>query len=255
MNTTSMLQVRHVSKSYDAGFVLNDVSTDVSQGETVSIVGSSGAGKSTLLRCINHLEPCDRGTITLDGEMLGYTRRAGALHELKESTLCRQRREIGMVFQNFNLFGHLTVLDNVTLGPRKVLGRSRQDIETEALDLLDRVGLRDKAGAYPRRLSGGQQQRVAIARALAMHPKMLLFDEPTSALDPELVGEVLRVIRDLALTGITMMIVTHEIPFAMDVSDRILLMKDGAIVFDAPPQEWSTTNDSNAKTFLSHLRN
>jgi polar amino acid transport system ATP-binding protein len=251
---TTMLAVEHATKAYGAATVLDDVSLKVEAGQVVCIVGSSGAGKSTLMRCINHLEVVDRGIITLDGVPLGYERRRGHLREIKDSVLCAQRRDIGMVFQHFNLFTHLTALDNVTLGPRKVLGRPRAQAQAHALELLGRVGLSDHAGAYPRQLSGGQQQRVAIARALAMRPKVLLFDEPTSALDPQLVSEVLRVIRHLADSGITMVIVTHEIPFAMEIADRLVLMKNGQVAYDAPPSVWRTAGHPAAIDFMRHLR-
>ena len=251
---TAMLTVHHVRKSYGPATILDDVSLEINRGEVVCIVGSSGAGKSTLLRCINHLEAVDRGTITLDGELLGYQRCGERLHETSESTLCKQRRKLGMVFQHFNLFAHLTALGNVTLGPRKVLGRRRKESEAEARELLTQVGLGAQVDAYPRQLSGGQQQRVAIARALAMHPEVLLFDEPTSALDPQLVGEVLKVMRDLAESGMTMVIVTHEIPFAMEVADRVVLMKNGRVSYDASPADWRTTTHPDAAEFLRHLR-
>ena len=250
---TAMLSVRGVSKTYGAVDVLNDVSLDVARGEVVCIVGPSGGGKSTLMRCINHLEVVDRGTITLDGVLVGYQQRGRALHELKPSEVSRQRQDIGMVFQHFNLFSHVSALDNVTLGPRKVRGVSRKDAQDHAHELLGRVGLAEQADAYPRQLSGGQQQRVAIARALAMRPKVLLFDEPTSALDPQLVGEVLRVIRALADTGITMLIVTHEIRFALDVADRLVLMQGGRVAYDAPPADWRTAPHPEAVTFMQHI--
>ena len=250
---TPMLSVRDVSKKYGTAVVLDEVSLDVGRGEVVCIVGPSGTGKSTLMRCINHLEDVDRGTITLDGYLVGYQQRGHALHEMKPSAVCRQRRDIGMVFQHFNLFSHLSALDNVTLGPRKVLGMSQRQADGEGRELLARVGLAEHAAAYPRQLSGGQQQRVAIARALAMRPKVLLFDEPTSALDPQLVGEVLRVIRGLADTGITMVIVTHEIRFALEVADRLVLMQNGRVAYDAPPDEWRTTTHPQAVAFMQHI--
>lgn len=251
----SLLAIENLSKSYGSHRVLADMSLHVEEGEVVSILGSSGAGKSTLLRCVNHLEVADSGTITVDGDLVGYERRGQHLHEVKEAVLCRQRQRFGMVFQHFNLFAHLTVLDNVTLGPRRVLNEPRAEAEAHARELLSKVGLAEYADSLPRRLSGGQQQRVAIARALAMRPRVLLFDEPTSALDPQLVGEVLRVIRDLAGTGITMVIVTHEVPFAFQVSDRIVLMKDGCIAFEGPPDAWQATSQPDVRAFLSHHRN
>ncbi|WP_405634205.1 amino acid ABC transporter ATP-binding protein [Streptomyces sp. NBC_00056] len=251
---THMLEIRNVKKNYGSTAVLRGASLAVRRGEVVSILGSSGAGKSTLMRCVNHLEAVDAGTISVDGQLVGYDRRGNHLHEVKPSTLCRQRRDIGMVFQHFNLFGHLSALDNVTLGPRKVLGRPRAEAEEEARDLLAQVGLAEHAGSYPRQLSGGQQQRVAIARAMAMRPKLMLFDEPTSALDPHLVGEVLRVIRQLADSGMTMVIVTHEVRFALDVSDRIVLMDSGTVAYDARPQEWLTSTDPLVTTFMGHFK-
>jgi ABC-type polar amino acid transport system ATPase subunit len=250
---TEMLTVQGVSKQYGPLEVLRDVSLTVARGEVVCVVGPSGGGKSTLMRCINHLEVVDRGTITLDGDLVGYQQRGRALHQVKQSVVCRQRQDIGMVFQHFNLFSHLNALDNVTLGPRTVLGLSKPEAHTQAYELLGQVGLSDHAKAYPRQLSGGQQQRVAIARALAMRPKVLLFDEPTSALDPQLVGEVLRVIRALADTGITMVIVTHEIRFALEVADRLVLMQGGRIAYDAPPSEWRTSPHPDAVTFMKHV--
>ncbi|MFG2522256.1 amino acid ABC transporter ATP-binding protein [Streptomyces sp. NPDC048527] len=250
---TAMLSVQHVKKAYGGASVLRDVTLDVDQGQVVCVLGSSGAGKSTLMRCVAHLEPVDAGTISVDGQLVGYERRGNHLHEIREAELCRQRRGIGMVFQHFNLFGHLTALDNITLGPRKVLGLGREEAEAEARDLLAQVGLGDHAATYPRQLSGGQQQRVAIARALAMHPRLMLFDEPTSALDPQLVGEVLRVIRALAHTGITMVIVTHEVHFALEVADRIVLMADGTVVYDAPPDRFRSTTDEHVTAFMSHV--
>lgn len=249
---TAMLSARNISKSYGTAAILHDVSLDISQGEVVCILGPSGAGKSTFLRCINHLEPADRGRIYLDGELIGYERQGDALHELSSKTLCQQRRGMGMVFQHFNLFSHLTALQNVTLGPRKVLGQDRAAAESRARQLLAQVGLADLADHHPRRLSGGQQQRVAIARALAMEPKLLLFDEPTSALDPQLVGEVLRVMRVLADAGNTMVVVTHEIRFALEVADRLVLMKDGRIVYQGTAAEWRASRDADVVEFLGH---
>lgn len=249
---STVLSIRKLRKSFEEKTILHDVNLDVEAGEVICILGSSGAGKSTLLRCINHLEVPDAGVIVLDGEILGYERRGDALHELPARKLCDQRQEVAMVFQHFNLFSHLTVLDNVTLGPRKVRGEDRASAEATARELLAKVGLADFTAAYPRRLSGGQQQRVAIARALAMRPKLLLFDEPTSALDPELVGEVLKVMRELADAGNTMLIVTHEVRFALEVADRIVLMKGGRIAFDGSPNEWRATDDADVVHFLRH---
>ncbi|MDX2693937.1 amino acid ABC transporter ATP-binding protein [Streptomyces ipomoeae] len=248
-----MVDVRGVHKSFGPLEVLRGVDLQVRAGEVTVILGPSGSGKSTLLRTINHLEKVNRGWISIDGELIGYRRsedrraarrasveggggrRAGKLHELKEKDVLKQRTHIGFVFQNFNLFPHLTVLENLIEAPVSALRRPRKEAEETARRLLDRVGLADKADAYPRQLSGGQQQRVAIARALALDPKVLLFDEPTSALDPELVGEVLDVIKDLARTGTTMIVVTHEIGFAREVADTVVFMDGGVVVEQGPP--------------------
>ncbi|MER5809004.1 amino acid ABC transporter ATP-binding protein [Streptomyces sp. NPDC002033] len=230
-----MVEVHGVHKSFGPLEVLRGVDLSVRAGEVTVILGPSGSGKSTLLRTINHLEKVDRGWVGIDGELIGYRAARGKLYELKEKEVLKQRTRIGFVFQNFNLFPHLTVLDNLVEAPVAALGRPRARAEETARRLLDRVGLADKAGAYPRRLSGGQQQRVAIARALALEPKVLLFDEPTSALDPELVGEVLDVIKDLARAGTTMIVVTHEIGFAREVADTVVFMDAGVIVEQGPP--------------------
>ncbi|MFJ3727964.1 amino acid ABC transporter ATP-binding protein [Streptomyces sp. NPDC090045] len=230
-----MVDVRGVHKSFGPLEVLRGVDLKVHAGEVTVILGPSGSGKSTLLRTINHLEKVNRGWISVDGDLIGYRNSRGKLYELKEREVLRQRTRIGFVFQNFNLFPHLTVLDNLVEAPVSVLRRPRQEAEGTARRLLERVGLSDKAGAYPLQLSGGQQQRVAIARALALEPKVLLFDEPTSALDPELVGEVLDVIKDLARAGTTMIVVTHEIGFAREVADTVVFMDGGAVVEQGPP--------------------
>ncbi|MEV7546410.1 amino acid ABC transporter ATP-binding protein [Streptomyces sp. NPDC089915] len=230
-----MVDVRGVHKSFGPLEVLRGIDLTVSAGEVTVILGPSGSGKSTLLRTINHLEKVSRGWISVDGELIGYRRSRGRLYELKEKEVLRQRTRIGFVFQNFNLFPHLTVLENLVEAPVSALRRPRAQAEATARRLLGRVGLSDKADAYPRQLSGGQQQRVAIARALALEPKVLLFDEPTSALDPELVGEVLDVIKDLARAGTTMIVVTHEIGFAREVADTVVFMDGGAVVEQGPP--------------------
>ncbi|MFZ3468792.1 amino acid ABC transporter ATP-binding protein [Streptomyces sp. 4.24] len=231
-----MVDVRAVHKSFGPLEVLRGVDLRVRAGEVTVILGPSGSGKSTLLRTINHLEKVDRGWISVDGELIGYRGARGKLYELKEKEVLRQRTHIGFVFQNFNLFPHLTVLDNVVEAPVSALRRPKGEAREAALRLLERVGLADKAGAYPRQLSGGQQQRVAIARALALEPKVLLFDEPTSALDPELVGEVLDVIQDLARAGTTMIVVTHEIGFAREVADTVVFMDEGVVVEQGTPE-------------------
>ncbi|MFB8117467.1 MULTISPECIES: amino acid ABC transporter ATP-binding protein [unclassified Streptomyces] len=230
-----MVEIRSVHKSFGPLEVLRGIDLSVRAGEVTVVLGPSGSGKSTLLRTINHLEKVDRGWISVDGTLVGYRRSGDKLYELREREVLRQRTRIGFVFQRFNLFPHLTVLENVIEAPIAALGRPREAAVAAAEKLLARVGLADKAGAYPERLSGGQQQRVAIARALAMEPRLLLFDEPTSALDPELVGEVLDVIRDLARRGTTMIVVTHEIGFAREVADTVVLMDEGRIVEQGTP--------------------
>ncbi|MET8808202.1 amino acid ABC transporter ATP-binding protein [Streptomyces sp. NPDC004546] len=232
-----MVDIRSVHKSFGPLAVLKGVDLQVRAGEVTVVLGPSGSGKSTLLRTINHLEKADRGEISVDGSLMGYRRAGDKLHELPEREVLRQRTRIGFVFQNFHLFPHLTVLDNVVEAPVSALKRPRKEAVESARRLLERVGLGDKADTYPRQLSGGQQQRVAIARALALEPRLLLFDEPTSALDPELVGEVLDVIRDLAAQGTTMIVVTHEIAFAREVADTVVFMADGRIVEQGPPAE------------------
>ncbi|MCR6476010.1 amino acid ABC transporter ATP-binding protein [Variovorax sp. ZS18.2.2] len=229
--------IHGVSKSFGALKVLDDVTLTVPQGSVTVILGQSGSGKSTLLRSINHLERVDDGFIAIDGELIGYRRDEDTLYELHEKDILKRRVDVGMVFQNFNLFPHLTVLENIVEAPVSVRGLTRADAEALASELLVRVGLADKTHAYPRQLSGGQQQRVAIARALALKPKVLLFDEPTSALDPELVGEVLAVIKELARSGTTLVIVTHEIGFAREVADTIVFMEQGRILETGTPDK------------------
>ncbi|WP_433533531.1 amino acid ABC transporter ATP-binding protein [Micromonospora sp. CA-263727] len=231
-----MVEVRGIHKSFGPLEVLRGIDLEVEAGQVVVILGPSGSGKSTLLRSINHLEKVNRGYVRIDGELVGYRQAGGRLRELKEREVLRQRTHIGFVFQNFNLFPHLTVLENVMEAPVSAQGRRRRDVAESAARLLDRVGLAEKAQSYPRQLSGGQQQRVAIARALALEPKVVLFDEPTSALDPELVGEVLDVMRDLARGGTTMIVVTHEIGFAREVADTVVFMDDGRVVEQGPPR-------------------
>jgi polar amino acid transport system ATP-binding protein len=232
-----LVRARGVHKSFSHLEVLKGIDLDVRHGETVVILGPSGSGKSTFLRCINHLETIDSGTIVVGGEQIGYVRRGGRLRELPEHLVARQRRSIGMVFQQFNLYPHMSVLENVVEAPIGVHGETRAAAEAHGLELLARVGLADKADEYPRRLSGGQQQRVAIARALAIRPRLILFDEPTSALDPELVGEVLATMKDLAGRGMTMIVVTHEIGFAKEAADRVVFMDGGVVVEEGPPGE------------------
>lgn len=233
-----LVEVRGVHKAYGTLEVLDGVDLTVQPGEVTVILGPSGSGKSTLLRAINHLEKVDRGSISVDGDLIGYRKRSdGALQELKEKDVLVQRTRIGFVFQNFNLFPHLTALENVVEAPISAQKRPRGEVEAEARELLARVGLSDKADAYPRQLSGGQQQRVAIARALAVKPAVVLFDEPTSALDPELVGEVLDVIRDLAATGTTLIVVTHEIGFAREVATNVVFIDGGQILEQGTPTQ------------------
>ncbi len=226
-----------VRKSFGSVQALDGVSIDIQAGQVLCIVGPSGSGKSTFLRCINQLERIDSGAIWVDGELIGYRRVGDKLYELTDAESARQRLTSGMVFQRFNLFQHLTALENIIEGPVTVQKRRRKEAVDEAMALLDRVGLAAKRDAYPSELSGGQQQRVAIARALAMKPKLMLFDEPTSALDPELVGEVLEVMRDLASSGMTMIVVTHELGFAREVANEVVFMDRGAVVERGPPQE------------------
>lgn len=225
--SATLVDVTGARKSFGDHVVIDRMDLQVHRGEVVVLIGPSGAGKSTFLRCLNGLERLDAGTVTIGGNVLSYT----------ETALNRMRKHVGMVFQSFNLFPHLTVLENVMSGPLYVLKRSRSEVREEALHLLEQVGLSDKASVYPNSLSGGQQQRVAIARALAMQPDLMLFDEPTSALDPELVGEVLAVMRDLASSGMTMVVVTHEMRFARLAADRVVLMADGGIVEEGPPAQ------------------
>ena len=248
------VDVRGVHKSFGALDVLKGVDLQVRRGEVTVVLGPSGSGKSTLLRTLNHLEKVDRGTIRIDGELVGYRRRGNKLHELRTRDVLRQRSRIGFVFQNFNLFPHLTVLENVMEAPLSAQKRSRTEVEAQARELLERVGVGDKVHDYPKQLSGGQQQRVAIARALALRPTVILFDEPTSALDPELVGEVLEVIRDLAVGGATLVIVTHEIGFAREVADTVVFMDDGVIVEHGPPTDvLDNPRHERTRAFLSRV--
>ena len=259
MTTMPLVHAVNVHKSFGRNEVLKGIDIDVAEGEVVCLLGPSGSGKNTFLRCINQLEDIQAGRIWVDGELAGYkekpTKGGTKLFRLKDKEIAAQRREIGMVFQRFNLFPHMTALENVMEGPVRVQRRKKAEVEAEALDLLDRVGLKDKCAAYPGQLSGGQQQRVAIARALAMKPKLMLFDEPTSALDPELVGEVLDVMRKLADRGMTMIVVTHEMAFARDVADRVVFMDGGVVVEEGDPKQVINNPQHNrTKAFLSRLR-
>ena len=250
-----LVEIRGVHKAFGDLEVLRGIDLTIEPGEVTVILGPSGSGKSTLLRAINHLEPVTSGLISVDGEVIGYRRDGDLLHELREPEVLRQRTAIGMVFQSFNLFAHMTALANVAEAPRRALGVNRKEAEAQARELLALVGLSEKEGAYPRQLSGGQQQRVAIARALALRPKVLLFDEPTSALDPELVEEVLSVIRSLASAGTTLVIVTHEISFARDVADTVVFMDQGRIVEQGPPaQVIDHPAHERTRTFLQRVR-
>ena len=249
--TGALVSAVKVGKRFGGLAALDNVSLDVAKGEVVCIIGPSGSGKTTFLRCINQLERIDSGALWLDGELTGYRRVGDALHPLSEAEIARQRRITGMVFQRFNLFPHMTALGNVTEGPIHVLRTKPAVARDAAMVLLERVGLAHKANAYPAELSGGQQQRVAIARSLAMKPKLMLFDEPTSALDPELVGEVLSVMRDLAASGMTMVVVTHELGFARDVSDRVIFMDRGSVVESGAPAElMSRPQEARTRDFL-----
>lgn len=235
--TPPMVEMIDVRKSFGKHEVLHGIDLEVRAGEVVCLIGPSGSGKSTVLRCINELETIDHGVVLVDGDPIGSTVADGRLHRMRANQVARQRRDIGMVFQRFNLFPHMTVLQNVIEAPVRVLRRSRAAASAKAVELLTQVGLGHLAGRYPAQLSGGQQQRVAIARALAMEPKLMLFDEPTSALDPELVGEVLDVMKSLAASGMTMIVVTHEMDFAREVADRIIFMDQGAIVESGSPDQ------------------
>ncbi len=251
---TPMVVADQVCKNFGALHVLTGVSLEVNRGEVACLIGPSGSGKSTFLRCVNHLEKVNAGRLTVDGELIGYRERDGKLYELSPKEAGRQRRDIGMVFQHFNLFPHRTVLENIIEAPVLVKGQSKAQASERALDLLTQVGLRAKADAYPAQLSGGQQQRVAIARALAMEPKLMLFDEPTSALDPELVGDVLEVMRGLASDGMTMVVVTHEMGFAREVADQLVFMDGGVVVEKGDPREiLSNPKHERTQSFLSKL--
>jgi polar amino acid transport system ATP-binding protein len=235
--TEPMVKAEAVHKRFGRLEVLKGIDLEVQRGEVMCLLGPSGSGKSTFLRCINHLEKINSGRLSVDGELVGYRESGGKLHELRESEIAGKRAQIGMVFQQFNLFPHMTAIENVTLAPTRVGKLGRTEARTRANELLTKVGLSDKLDTYPVALSGGQQQRVAIARALAMQPKLMLFDEPTSALDPELVGDVLDAMRQLANDGMTMIVVTHEIGFAREVADTVVFMDAGVVVESGKPAE------------------
>jgi polar amino acid transport system ATP-binding protein len=250
----SMVFAGGVRKSFGSLKVLKGIDLNVPSGTVACIIGPSGSGKSTFLRCINHLEEINGGVLLVDGEFVGYDLRQDKLYEVKNDVLCKRRAAIGMVFQSFNLFSHMTALENLMEAPVVVKRVNRKVAKEKSLALLERVGLADKANAYPRQLSGGQQQRVAIARALAMDPKVILFDEPTSALDPELVGEVLVVMRDLARSGMTMVVVTHEIGFAREVGEQLIFMDQGVIAERGDPREMIANPQSpRTREFLSRV--
>jgi polar amino acid transport system ATP-binding protein len=251
---TPMVSAQAVYKNFGALQVLKGITLDVAPGEVMCLVGPSGSGKSTFLRCINHLETVNAGRLYVDGELIGYHERNGKLHEMHPRDAAKQRRAIGMVFQRFNLFPHMTAMENVAEAPALVQRRKKSEVAEQARELLARVGLSDKAQAYHAQLSGGQQQRVAIARALAMRPRLMLFDEPTSALDPELVGEVLDVMRTLADEGMTMIVVTHEMGFAREVGDQLVFMDDGIVVEAGPPRSvLADPQHERTRSFLSKV--
>jgi polar amino acid transport system ATP-binding protein len=250
----AMVKAEAVHKRFGRLEVLKGIDLEVRRGEVMCVLGPSGSGKSTLLRCINHLEEINSGRLYVDGELVGYREADGKLYELREDEVARKRAAIGMVFQQFNLFPHMTALENVALAPIRVKRVPRSDARNRAQQLLQRVGLGDKLNTYPVALSGGQQQRVAIARALAMEPKLMLFDEPTSALDPELVGEVLDAMRQLARDGMTMIVVTHEMGFAREVADQVVFMDEGVVVESGPPSAvLSSPRHERTRAFLSKV--
>lgn len=249
-----MVKAEALSKSFGSNLVLKSISLEVQRGEVMCLVGPSGSGKSTFLRCINHLETVTAGRLMVDGELVGYKEKGDKLYEMNPSEAAKQRRDIGMVFQRFNLFPHMTALENVMLAPSLLKNEGKAKLKARALEILARVGLEDRWDYYPAHLSGGQQQRVAIARALAMEPKLMLFDEPTSALDPELVGEVLDVMKGLAETGMTMIVVTHEMGFAREVADQLVFMDGGVVVEAGDPREViANPQRERTKAFLSKV--
>ena len=252
--TTPMVLAENVHTSFGTVVVLAGVDVRVEPGEVMVIIGPSGSGKTTVLRCVNHLEKINSGRLSVDGELVGYRERGDKLYELRDAEVCRKRAEIGMVFQHFNLFPHMTTLQNIIEAPVRVKKMSKADATAIAQDLLSKVGLAGMAERYPSQLSGGQKQRVAIARALAMQPKLMLFDEPTSALDPELVGEVLDVMKQLAREGMTMVVVTHEIGFAREVGDKLVFMDGGVIVESGAPRDvLGNPQQERTKAFLSKV--
>ena len=254
-NGLEMVRAEQIVKRFGRLTVLDGVDLSVKRKQVVVVIGPSGSGKTTLLRCINHLEKIDSGRIYIDGQLVGYREVNGRLVEDKEAAIARMRSQVGFVFQRFNLFPHLTALENVTEAPIHVLHQPKEEVKERAMALLTKVGLAEKADAYPHKLSGGQQQRVAIARALAMNPKLMLFDEATSALDPELVGEVLKVMRQLAEEGMTMVVVTHEMGFARDVADHVIFMDKAVIVEQGTPEQvFDYSENERTRTFLGMIR-
>ncbi|EFM43712.1 amino acid ABC transporter ATP-binding protein [Corynebacterium segmentosum] len=252
--TTPMISAQNVHKSFGQFEVLKGIDLEVQPGEVACLLGPSGSGKSTFLRCVNHLDKATAGRLYVDGELIGYREKNGILYEISEKQAAKQRSDIGMVFQSFNLFPHRTVIENIIEAPMQVKKVPEDKARKRAMELLDEVGLAAKADNYPVQLSGGQQQRVAIARAVAMDPKLMLFDEPTSALDPELVGEVLRVMKDLAAQGMTMLVVTHEMGFAREVADKIFFMDGGVVLESGTPAEvLDNPQQPRTKEFLSSL--
>nr|WP_113716949.1 amino acid ABC transporter ATP-binding protein [Arthrobacter dokdonellae] len=253
-STQAMVTATDVWKSFGHNDVLKGINLEVRRGEVMTLLGPSGSGKSTFLRLINHLDTASAGRITVDGDLVGYRAQGAALHELRPQDIARMRSEVGMVFQQFNLFPHMTVLQNIMEAPVGVKKEAKSQVKARAEALLERVGLTDKRNAYPSSLSGGQQQRIAIARALAMEPKLMLFDEPTSALDPELVGEVLDVMQDLAATGMTMIVVTHEMGFAREVADSVVFMDGGVVVESGRPSDvLLNPQEERTQAFLSKV--
>jgi polar amino acid transport system ATP-binding protein len=249
-----MVKAEAVRKRFGRLEVLKGITLEVMPREVMCLLGPSGSGKSTFLRCINHLEKIDSGRLSVDGELVGYRQEGEKLHELREAEIARKRAEIGMLFQHFNLFPHMTALENVTCAPIRVKRQPRERADARARELLERVGLADKLDTYPAQLSGGQQQRVAIARALAMEPKLMLFDEPTSALDPELVGDVLAAMQQLAREGMTMIVVTHEMGFAREVADTVVFMDDGVVVESGRPADvLANPRHERTRAFLSKV--
>jgi polar amino acid transport system ATP-binding protein len=254
MAAEALVRAEGVHKSFGLNEVLRGIDLEVQRGEVMCVIGPSGSGKTTLLRCINHLEKIHAGRLSVDGELVGYAERDGKLYELPEREIARKRAEIGMVFQHFNLFPHMTALGNIIEAPIRVKHAAKEEAIERAQRLLSQVGLSGRENAYPRQLSGGQQQRVAIARALAMEPKLMLFDEPTSALDPELVGDVLDVMHDLAKSGMTMFVVTHEMGFAREVGDKLVFMDDGVVVESGAPRDViANPQHERTRAFLSKV--